>query len=91
MQTGDIGLAEFRVLEPLQKGLLSTSRAVKGGFRVVHDDISYMENKKTGAKHRIYERAGVYVLPVWIRPAPIIKSHTIICSGPSHNIAPATS
>ena len=45
MQTGDIGLAEFRVLEPLQKGLLSTARIVKADFRVAHDDISYIENK----------------------------------------------
>ena len=51
----------------MKKPLFSTSSLVKAGYRVVHDDVSYIECKTTGTKFKIYERGGVYVMPTWIR------------------------
>lgn len=64
------GRIKFKVLEPLKKPLFSTSSLVKAGYRVVHDEKSYIECKKTGAQFRIYERGGVYVIPTWMRDFP---------------------
>ena len=64
------GKVKFKVLEPLKKALFSTSSLVKAGYRVVHDEVSYIECKKTGAQFRIHEKGGVYVIPTWIRDFP---------------------
>ena len=61
-------------MDPLKRALFSTSRMVKSGFRIVHDDVSYMECKRTGVKYKIYERGGVYVIPVWIKVRSIAPS-----------------
>ena len=75
-QNGVTGFVELSVLEPLEKALISTSRLCKKGYRVIHDfDSSYIEDKKTGAQFRIYERNGVYVLPAWIRSPNTARRH----------------
>ena len=55
----------------VSKPLLSVSRMVKRGYRVVFDTEqnggSYIESKD-GTWFKVYERNGVYVLPSWVRP-----------------------
>ena len=70
-QDGTIVLTDFDVLDPLSKPIIAVSRLSYLGYRmVVEAGLSYLENKTSGALHRIYERHGVYVLPVWLRAAP---------------------
>ena len=45
------------------------SKLAKAGNRVVFDSTgSYIENKQDGSKLWLRERAGVYVLDVWVKP-----------------------
>jgi hypothetical protein len=70
---------EFKVLIPLKKALLAVSKMLQS-CRVVFDleehGGSYAEQRKTGAKFKIYERKGVFVLPMWIRRVPQVASLT---------------
>ena len=48
------------------KGMVSISGCVRVGNRVVFDsDYSYIFNMQTGKYKRIYEKGGVFVLPMW--------------------------
>lgn len=52
----------------VNRALLSVSRAVDGGNRVVFDqNWSYIENKRTGERTTIQRRGGLYVLETWIK------------------------
>ena len=58
----------FQVCD-VSKALGSVSKIVSRGNRVVFDSTgSYIENKQDGSRLWLRERAGVYVLDVWVRP-----------------------
>ena len=51
----------------VNKALLSVSRIVKAGNRVVFDsDGSYIEHKTTGEWEPLEEKGGIYTLKVWV-------------------------
>ena len=55
----------------VNRALLSVSRAVDSGNRVIFDrDWSYIENKTTGEKTTITRKGGLYVLDAWIKQRP---------------------
>ena len=70
-QNKTIGAVDFEVMD-VSKPLLSVSRMVARGHRVVFDAESnggsYIQNTHSGKRLRIYERNGVYVVPSWVRP-----------------------
>ena len=51
----------------VNKALLSVSKVVKAGNRVVFDDQSYIEDKKTGARMWLKESGGMYMLKMWVK------------------------
>ena len=52
----------------VNKALLSVSKAVKAGNRVVFDDDgSYIENKITGERTWMQEEGGMYALKMWVK------------------------
>ena len=52
----------------VNKALLSVSRMVKAGNRVVFDEAgSYIENKVSGQKTWLEERNGMYILKLWVQ------------------------
>ncbi len=52
----------------VNKALLSVSRMVKTGHRVVFDqDNSYVEDKVTGEKMWLTEENGMYALTLWVK------------------------
>ena len=54
---------------PVHKTLLSVSRMVEIGHRVVFDkDWSYIEDVETGERTTLIERNGLYILRAWVRP-----------------------
>ena len=54
---------------PVHKTLLSVSRMVENGHRVVFDkDWSYIEDVSTGERSTLVEKNGLYVLRAWVRP-----------------------
>ena len=48
------------------KGVVSVSECVRAGNRVFDSDCSYIYNRHTGSYKKIYEKGGVFVLPMWI-------------------------
>ena len=65
-QNGTTGAVDFNVMD-VPKPLLSVSKVLQRGYRVVFDaECSYIESKKTGEWFRLYERGGVFVLPSWL-------------------------
>ena len=50
----------------VNKSLLSVSRMVKAGNRVVFDDDSYIEDKTTGEKLWFASEVGMYALKMWV-------------------------
>ena len=55
----------------VNKGLLSVSKVVKAGSRVVFDrDGSYIEDKETGEKMALQESGGMYMLKMWTKRSP---------------------
>ena len=50
----------------VKKPLASVMKIVKKGNRVVFDEESYVENKKTGIKTPVREEGGVYVFDIWV-------------------------
>ena len=69
-QNGVTGRVRFRVLDPLKKPLISTSALTKAGYRVVlegGDAPSFIEEKSSGNRFRVYERGGVFAVPLWLR------------------------
>ena len=52
----------------VNQGLLSTAKMTKAGNRVVFDeDGSYIENKASGHKTWMKERAGMYMIKLWVK------------------------
>ena len=51
----------------VNKALLSVSRMVKFGHRVVFDAESYVEDKTTGEKMWLTEEGGMYALRLWVK------------------------
>ena len=50
------------------RALMSVSRAVDAGNRIVFDDKwSYIEDKRSGQRTTIQRRGGLYVLECWIK------------------------
>ena len=65
----DTGLFRHMTAQVMEvnKALLSVSRMVKAGNRVVFDEEgSYIEHKTSGEWIPLEERGGVYVLKMWI-------------------------
>ena len=61
---GQSGAITFRVLDTLQKPLLSVGTAIKNGAKVFFDPkLSYLESDQ--ALLRIFPSRGVYILPTW--------------------------
>ena len=61
------GKITLKVLEGLKKPLLSTSCMIKAGYRISHDlDGSKAVDTRTGAEYKIYERGGIFVMPIWL-------------------------
>ena len=55
----------------VNKSLLSVSKAVKAGNRVVFDgEESYVENKATGEKTWLVEENGMFALKLWVKTSP---------------------
>ena len=55
----------------VNKALLSVSKAVKAGNRVVFDpEGSYIESKTTGERTWLTEENGMYALKVWVKATP---------------------
>ena len=55
----------------VSKPLMSVSRAVDSGCRVVFDrDWSFIEDKATGEKTSIERRGGLYMMESWVRAKP---------------------
>ena len=51
----------------VNKALLSVSRIVKAGNRVVFDsEGSYIEHKTTGEWKPLEEKGGIYTLKIWV-------------------------
>ena len=67
-QNGDKECLKFKVMNPdVPRGMVSVSECVRAGNRVVFDsEYSYIFNTKSGTYKRIYEKGGVFVLPMWI-------------------------
>ena len=65
----------------VNRALLSVSKCVDGGNRIVFDEgWSYIEDKRTGQRTTIERRGGLYVLETWVRsrqndqkPAPFAR------------------
>ena len=52
----------------VNKGLLSVSRVLKGGSKVIFDsDGSYIEDKTTGEVINLFERNGMFMLKMWTK------------------------
>ena len=52
----------------VNKALLSVSKVVKAGNKVVFDEEgSFIEDKKTGERMWMKEEAGMYMLKMWVR------------------------
>ena len=59
---------EFQIA-PVHKTLLSVSKMVDRGHRVVFDpEWSYVEDIATGEKTTLVRKRGLYVLRAWVRP-----------------------
>ena len=67
-QNGDKESLKFKVMNPdVPRGMVSVSECVRAGNRVVFDSTySYIFNTKSGTYKRIYEKGGVFVLPMWV-------------------------
>jgi hypothetical protein len=67
-QNGDRENLKFKVMSPdVPRGMVSVSECVRAGNRIVFDkDCSYIYNTHTNTYKRIYEKGGVFVLPMWI-------------------------
>ena len=69
-QNGDYNKMKFTVMD-IKRVIAAVSRLVKSGHKVVFDDEreggSYIYNKKTRKYIKMYERNGVYEVPIWIR------------------------
>ena len=55
------------MLNPLKKVIVSVAQMKKAGFDVWLGDGPYMHHKGTNVYTKIYERNGVFVLPIWIK------------------------
>ena len=61
----------------VSKPLMSVSRAVDSGCRVIFDkDWSYIEDKATGERTTVERRGGLYVLESWVKSKPEAKPET---------------
>ena len=69
-QAGQDKTLEFLTMN-VTRALGSVSQMVANGCRVVFDAEdhggSFIEHRRSGEKHRIHARNGVYVLPIWVR------------------------
>jgi hypothetical protein len=67
-QDGDKQNLKFKVMSPdVPRGMVSVSECVRAGNRIVFDkDFSYIHNAQNNTYKRIYEKGGVFVLPLWI-------------------------
>jgi hypothetical protein len=74
-QNGVQGSVQLTVLQGLKKPLFSVARMVHAGYEVhLGGSRAYAVHLASGACYRIYERGGVYVMPVWIK-------RSFLCSG----------
>ena len=66
-QSGTDGRVAFKVLNPLKKVNVSVAQMKKAGFDVWLGVGPYMHHKETNVYKKIYERNGVFILPIWIK------------------------
>ena len=68
-QNGVFSKMGFTVMD-IRRALGSVSRMVHANHRVVFDSEenggSYILDRNANCKHKVYERNGVYILPVWL-------------------------
>ena len=65
-QNGVRGRVDLKVLEGLKRPLLSISKMCKARYEISHSSkVSTAIDTKTGHAFKIYERSGIYVMPVW--------------------------
>ena len=58
---------KFKVLD-VKRMIASVSELTKSGHRVVFDTSgSYIQNKRTGRYIKVFERNGVYEVPMWVK------------------------
>ena len=73
LQDGTEATVNMRVLEPLHKSLFAVSELIKS-CRVVFDleehGGSYLENRRTGSKTKVYLKNNIFVVPVWFKKTP---------------------
>lgn len=66
-----VGTIKAAVLKPLKRPLISTSRMVSAGWRVVHDSEenggSFAVHRANGRKLKMYVMGGVYKMPIWVK------------------------
>ena len=61
----------------VNRALLSVSRAVDNGNRVVFDEgWSYIEDKRTKERTTLERRGGLYVLEAWVKSRPSVPADT---------------
>ena len=70
----------LRVLDPLSKPLLAVSHLTK--FFDVHFDTeenggSYLQERATGARTKIWETNNVYKVKVWLKKSPAVPRQSI--------------
>ena len=66
-QNGVVGRVEMKVLDGLKKPLFSTARMSRAGYDITHTaEGSHALHRSTGHAYKIYERGGVFVMPVWM-------------------------
>ena len=57
----------FKVLNLLKIVIVSVAQLKKAGFDVWLGDGPYMYYKETDVYTKVYERSGVFALPIWIK------------------------
>ena len=72
-------------VEDVSKPLMSVSRAVDSGCRIVYDqNWSFIEDKATGERTTIERRGGLYVMENWIKPKLETNPGGSTASAPFH-------
>ena len=71
---GTEGRVAFKVLSPLKKVIVSVAQMMNSGFDVRLGDAPYMHRWETNVYTKIYERNGVFVVPIRIKGTKALES-----------------
>jgi hypothetical protein len=66
-QSGMQGRVAFKVLNPLKKVIISVGQLRKAGYDVFLGEQPYILQRSSGIYTKVYERGGVFVLPIWVK------------------------